>query len=121
MGRRVLVVDDSATMRDMVSFTMSSAGFEVLEASDGVDALAVADDGAVDLVITDLNMPKMDGLKLIKAMRSRPDHVLTPIIFLTTERAKKKRQAARAAGATAWIEKPFDPERLVYVARKVCP
>lgn len=120
MKRRVLIVDDSATMRDMVSYTLNNAGFDVLEAVDGEDALAVLAGERVDLVITDLNMPNLDGIGLTKKLRADPVHLATPILCLTTEREASTKNLAKMAGATGWIEKPFDPDRLVQAANKVC-
>ncbi|HUA54761.1 MAG TPA: response regulator [Candidatus Sulfotelmatobacter sp.] len=119
--KRVLTVDDSKTMRDMVSFTLKQAGYEVLEAGDGSQALSVLGNGRVDCIITDLNMPVMDGLQLIRSVRANPSHKGTPILMLTTEADDTKKSAGREAGATGWLVKPFDPEKLVQTVRKVCP
>lgn len=121
MPKRVLIVDDSKTMRDMVSFTLKGAGFEVSEAEDGQKALAFLRTATVDLTITDLNMPNMDGVTLIRNMRADPRHKGVPILMLTTESDPAKKADGRSAGATGWIVKPFVPEKLVEVARKVCP
>ena len=121
MAKRILTVDDSKTMRDMVSFTLKGAGFEVLEAEDGVKALSVLDRTSVDLVITDINMPNMDGVTLVKQLRAKPSFRSTPILILTTEGGDEKKAAGRAAGATGWIVKPFAPDKLVQVVSKVCP
>ncbi|MCZ4282278.1 response regulator [Kiloniella laminariae] len=122
MALKVLAVDDSKTMRDMVSFTLKSAGHDVIEASDGRDALTkLAGSGRVDLVITDVNMPNMDGLTLVKEIRANPTHRLTPILVLTTEADGAKKDEGRAVGATGWIVKPFNPEKLLQVVQKVCP
>ena len=120
MGKQVLVVDDSETMRDMVSYTLSTAGFDVTLAVDGVDALEKLKQTKTDLVITDINMPRMDGIDLIETLRGKPEFRGMPILCMTTERGEDTKLAARAAGATGWIKKPFDPEKLVQVARKVC-
>ncbi len=120
MSKKVLTVDDSKTMRDMVSFTLKSVGFEVIEAEDGKDALAKLGDGKVDVVITDLNMPNMDGFELIRNLRARSTHKFTPILMLTTEGDDTKKQEGKNAGATGWIVKPFNPEKLVQVVNKVC-
>ncbi|HYE01413.1 MAG TPA: response regulator [Alphaproteobacteria bacterium] len=122
-GLTVLTVDDSRTMRDMVAFTLSSAGYAVAEAEDGEDALRVLAGRRVDLVIADLNMPRMDGLSLIRAIRagSAGDALrAVPILMLTTESDAARKQEGREAGATGWIVKPFDPDRLVQVVRRVC-
>ena len=121
MAKRVLIVDDSKTMRDMVAFTLKGAGFEVTEAEDGQKALTLLRTATVDLTITDLNMPNMDGVTLIRNMRADPRHRSTPILMLTTESDPAKKADGRAAGATGWIVKPFVPDKLVEVARKVCP
>jgi two-component system, chemotaxis family, chemotaxis protein CheY len=119
MKRTVLVVDDSATIRQMVSFTLQQAGLAVLEAADGQQALERLGGGRVDLVVTDLNMPRMDGITLIRELRGRPASRYTPVLMLTTESQESKRREARAAGATGWIVKPFHPEKLLQVVAKV--
>jgi two-component system chemotaxis response regulator CheY len=121
MTRRVLTVDDSKTMRDMVSFTLKQAGYDVVEAVDGSNALSVLAAGKVDCIITDLNMPVMDGIQLIRSVRADPTHRATPILMLTTESDDSKKSAGREAGATGWLVKPFNPEKLVQTVRKVCP
>jgi two-component system chemotaxis response regulator CheY len=121
MPRTVLVVDDSMTIRQMVSFTLKQAGFGVLEATDGQDALERLDGARVDLVVTDLNMPRVDGITLIRCLRGRPASRYTPVLMLTTESQESKRQEGRAAGATAWIVKPFHPDKLLAVIGKVLP
>jgi two-component system chemotaxis response regulator CheY len=121
MSKRILTVDDSKTMRDMVNFTLSGAGFDVLEAEDGVAALSVLDGEKVDLVITDINMPNMDGITLVKELRARSGFSSTPILILTTEGSDAKKSEGRSAGATGWIVKPFEPEKLLQVVNKVCP
>lgn len=121
MVKRVLTVDDSKTMRDMVVFTLKGAGFEVLEASDGVQALSTLNGANVDLIITDINMPNMDGVALIKQLRAKPNFKSTPILILTTEGSDEKKAEGRAAGATGWIVKPFAPDKLLQVVNKVCP
>jgi two-component system chemotaxis response regulator CheY len=121
MAKRVLTVDDSKTMRDMVAFTLKGAGFDVVEAEDGVRALAALDKTNVDLVITDINMPNMDGITLVKQLRSRSGTRSTPILILTTEGGDDKKADGRAAGATGWIVKPFSPDKLLQVVSKVCP
>jgi two-component system chemotaxis response regulator CheY len=108
-------------MRDMVSFTLKGAGFDVVEAEDGVKALSLLERTSVDLVITDINMPNMDGVTLVKHLRAKPNHKTTPILILTTEGGDDKKAAGRAAGATGWIVKPFAPDKLLQVVAKVCP
>ena len=124
MARTALIVDDSTSMRQMVSFTLKSAGFQVLEGGngqEGLDKLAATAGGKVDLIITDLNMPVMDGLTFIKQVRSRPACKFTPILMLTTESGDNRKAEGKAAGATGWIVKPFHPEQLVMVIGKVLP
>ena len=119
MGKSILAVDDSASIRSMVSFTLKSAGYEVIEAVDGVDALAKAKTTTMNLVLTDQNMPRMDGLTLVRSLRELPAYRSAPILILTTESGQEMKDKGRAAGATGWLVKPFDPQRLVEVVRKV--
>ena len=121
MAKRILTVDDSRTMRDMVNFTLRGAGFEVYEAEDGLKALSALDVNKVDAIITDINMPNMDGITLIRQVRASAKHKVTPIVILTTESDGAKKAEGRTAGATAWLVKPFAPEKLIEVVRKVCP
>ncbi|GMR16846.1 MAG: response regulator [Gammaproteobacteria bacterium] len=116
---KILAVDDSASMRQMVSFTLKGAGHDVVEAVDGVDALAKAKGTKFDLVISDVNMPNMDGIALIKELRALPDFKFTPMLMLTTESAGDKKQQGKAAGATGWIVKPFNPDQLLATIGKV--
>lgn len=120
MKKKVLTVDDSRTMRDMVSFTLKGAGYDVVEAGDGQQALTLIGANKVDLVITDLNMPVMDGLTLIRRLRAAPAHRTLPILMLTTEADETKKAEGRSAGATGWIVKPFNPDKLISVVQKVC-
>jgi two-component system chemotaxis response regulator CheY len=106
-------------MRKMVAFTLTSAGFHVVEAVDGQDALDKAQHHAIDLVLTDQNMPRLDGLGLTKKLRENPKFKTTPILILTTESSDQMKMAGRAAGATGWLVKPFDPARLIEVIQKV--
>ena len=115
----ILAVDDSASMRQMVAFTLKGAGFDVVEASDGVDALGKAKGQKFDLVISDVNMPNMDGISLIKELRTLPEFKFTPMLMLTTESTTDKKQQGKAAGATGWIVKPFNPEQLLATVNKV--
>lgn len=119
MLKTVLTVDDSASIRQMVSFTLKSAGYEVVEAQDGVDGLDKARGQAVNLVLTDQNMPRMDGLSLIKTLRGMAQYKSVPILMLTTESSDEMKSQGRAAGATGWLVKPFDPQKLIEVVRKV--
>jgi len=119
MTRTVMTVDDSASIRQMVNFTLKQAGYEVVEAGDGREAVAKLGGAKVDLVITDLNMPNMNGLELIRWLRSSQPHRFIPILMLTTESQEAKKQEGRAAGATGWIVKPFKPEQLLMVLKKV--
>jgi len=119
MAKTILTVDDSASIRQMVKFTLSKEGYSIIEASDGQDALTKISGVKVDMVITDLNMPNMDGITLIKQLRAKPEFRFTPIIMLTTESQDSKKTEGKAAGATGWIVKPFQPEQLVTVTKKV--
>ncbi len=121
MPRTVLIVDDSVTVRQMVAYTLQQAGYHVVEARDGQDALERLPSQAVDLVVTDLNMPRMDGISLIRQLRAQSACKYTPVVMLTTESQESKRQEGRAAGATAWIVKPFHPEKLLMVLGRVLP
>ena len=117
--KRILTIDDSKTMRDMLMLTLSSNGFEVLQAVDGLDGLDVLGRETVDVVITDINMPKLDGYGVIQHMRERPEYDDLPILVLTTESDQEKKERARKLGATGFIIKPFNPSGLVDVLRKV--
>jgi two-component system chemotaxis response regulator CheY len=116
---RILAVDDSASMRQMVSFTLKSAGFDVAEAEDGVVALELAKKEKFNLVLADVNMPRMDGITLIKTLRAEANYKFTPMLMLTTEAGTDKKQEGKAAGATGWIVKPFNPEQLIATIQKV--
>ena len=115
----ILAVDDSASMRKMVGFTLTGAGFHVVEAVDGQDAWEKAQHHAIDLVLTDQNMPRLDGLGLTRKLREHPKFQSTPILILTTESSDQMKQAGRNAGTTGWLVKPFDPTRLIEVIHKV--
>ncbi len=119
MAKVVLTVDDSTSIRQMVAFTLKSAGYEVVEATDGEDGLNKAKSRNADLVLTDQNMPRMDGLTLIKGLRALPQYRGTPILMLTTESSDAMKSSGRAAGATGWLVKPFDPQKLLEVVKKV--
>jgi len=116
---QILVVDDSTTMRQMVAFTLTSAGHEVVEAPDGNQALATAKQKKFDLVITDVNMPGMNGIDLVQSLRALPDCKFIPILVLTTEAGADLKQKGKSAGATGWIVKPFNPEVLLETLKKV--
>lgn len=118
MAKTFLVVDDSASMRQLVSSTIKSDGHLVLVAENGRDAIDKLGDGKIDIVITDLNMPDMDGIELIKKLRSMPAHKFIPIIILTTDAQETKKQEGKQAGASGWIVKPFSPEQLLGVMHK---
>jgi two-component system, chemotaxis family, chemotaxis protein CheY len=115
----ILAVDDSASMRQMVAFTLKAAGFAVVEAADGEEGLEKARGNPVNLVLTDQNMPRMDGLTLVRSLRGMPEYRHVPILILTTESSDTMKAQGKAAGATGWLVKPFDPNRLVDVVRKV--
>jgi two-component system chemotaxis response regulator CheY len=116
---KVLTVDDSTSMRQMVAFTLKSAGFDVMEASDGVEALEIAKQNKFDLVVTDVNMPNMDGISLIRELRALDDYKFIPMLMLTTESASDKKSEGKAAGATGWIVKPFNPDQLLATIKRV--
>lgn len=115
----ILLVDDSVSMREMVSFTLNQAGHNVTEAEDGIQALNIADDNTFDLIITDINMPNMDGITLTAKLRELEAFTFIPILILTTETSEPRKLEAKQAGATGWIEKPFDPDHLLATIGKV--
>jgi two-component system chemotaxis response regulator CheY len=115
----ILAVDDSASMRQMVSFTLKGAGFQVIEAADGQEAYEKARGRRVDLVLTDQNMPRMDGISLVRHLRGLPSYATTPILILTTESGDDMKAKGKAAGATGWLVKPFDPNKLIDVIKRV--
>ncbi|HBX49893.1 MAG TPA: two-component system response regulator [Bacteroidales bacterium] len=122
MNKSILIVDDSESIREVVSFTLENAGYSVLISNDGKDALKFLDGRKIDLIITDLHMPEMDGISLIKEVRRNPDYTpytRTPILFLTTESQVEKKMEAKEAGATGWIVKPFVPAKLLEALNKV--
>ena len=115
----ILAVDDSASMRQMVAFTLKGAGYDVIEAVDGVDALNKAKGKSVSMVLTDVNMPNMDGITLIRELRKLPNYKFTPMLMLTTESSMDKKTEGKSAGATGWLVKPFNPEQLLGTIKKV--
>ncbi len=121
MAKTILAIDDSTSIRQMVAFTLKSAGYAVIEAADGQEGLEKATIHAHDitLILTDQNMPRMDGLALTKALRSMPEFTTTPILMLTTESSDEMKSQGKAAGATGWLVKPFDPHKLLEVVKKV--
>ena len=119
MSKTIMTVDDSASIRQMVAFTLGQAGYQVVQAVDGKDALSKLQGCPVCMVITDLNMPNMDGIELIKQVRSNSECRFIPIIMLTTESQSEKKTEGKEAGATGWIVKPFKPEQLLAVVKKV--
>jgi len=119
MAKTIITVDDSASMRQMVNFTLKEAGYDVIEAVDGEDALTKIASRRVNAMITDLNMPKLDGIQLIRRVRAMPGYKFIPIIMLTTEFQGTKKTEGKEAGATGWVIKPFQPDQLLAVVRKV--
>ncbi len=121
MSRSILTVDDSASMRQMLGFILRSAGYDVVQANNSEEAMRHAEQRAFDMVLTDQNMPGSDGLSLVRALRALPAYSGTPIVMLTTEASDEMKQKGRAAGATGWMVKPFDPNRLIEVVQKLVP
>ena len=121
MTKRILIADDSGSIREMLAFVLTQAGYEVLSARDGQEALDKAPAFGPHLVITDLNMPNLNGIELVKNLRGMTNFKFTPILVLTTEGQDEKKQTGKAAGATGWLVKPFKPEKLLAVVGKVLP
>ena len=119
MVKRIMIVDDSASMRQMIKFTLSNAGYDVVEAVDGLDALSKLNGHPVHLIIADINMPNMDGIQLIRKVRDHNEYKFTPIIVLTTESQKSLKEEGKSAGATGWIVKPFSQSQLLLVMKRV--
>jgi two-component system chemotaxis response regulator CheY len=119
MSKVILAVDDSASIRQMVGVTLRSAGYEVVEATDGQEALEYARQHPVDLVLTDVNMPRMDGIRLVSELRALPSYRLTPLLLLTTESSPQRKQEGKQAGATGWMVKPFNPDQLLATLSRV--
>lgn len=119
MGKTVMIVDDSASLRQVVKIALSNAGYDVVEACDGKDALAKMNGSRLHLIISDVNMPNMDGIELVKQVKQSASHKFTPIIMLTTEGGEAKKQQGQAAGAKAWVVKPFQPQQLLTAVSKL--
>jgi two-component system chemotaxis response regulator CheY len=119
MEKTILIVDDSESIREVVSFTLENAGYKVLIGIDGVDALQFLNGNPIDLILTDFHMPNMDGISLIKEIRAKSDYQFVPILLLTTESQAAKKEEAKAAGATGWIVKPFVQDKLLAVVQKL--
>jgi two-component system chemotaxis response regulator CheY len=119
MSKRILLVDDSAAVRKVASIALAAAGYEVLEAANGQEALTRLEGGKVHLIISDVNMPVMDGIALLKQVKAHPNYRFTPVIMLTTEAGEDKKQEGRAAGAKAWIVKPFQPQTMIAAVSKL--
>jgi two-component system chemotaxis response regulator CheY len=120
MAKRALVIDDSATMLGMVTYTLKREGFDVVQAEDGLEGIEASKDGIYDLVISDVNMPRLDGITLVGKLREDPKFKRVPILILTTEADAEKKAAGKAAGATGWIVKPFEPDQLSDLIQRVC-
>ena len=120
MAKLIMVVDDSASMRRVVGIALKGAGYEVIEGCDGKDALAKLKGQKVHMIISDVNMPVMDGIAFLKAVKAMPTYKFTPVIMLTTESAEEKKREGQAAGARAWVVKPFQPEQLVNAVQRLC-
>ncbi|MBW8076080.1 response regulator [Metallibacterium scheffleri] len=121
MAKTILIVDDSASLRQVVNIALSSAGYEVLEACDGVDALSKLDGRTVHLIISDVNLPNMNGIELVRQVKAKPEYKFTPIIMLTTESQADMKAQGQAAGARAWVVKPFQPAQMLAAVAKLMP
>jgi len=119
MAKKIMTVDDSVSVRMMVGFSLKGAGFEIVEAVNGIDALLKLDEHDISMVVADVNMPEMDGIEFVRKMRQHPKHKFTPVVMLTTESHESMKTKGREAGATGWIVKPFKPDQLLNVVRKV--
>jgi two-component system chemotaxis response regulator CheY len=120
MAKTIMIVDDSISMRQVVSIALKGAGYDVLEGSDGNDALAKLSGQKVHLIISDVNMPGMDGLTFVRAVKEHPSYKFTPVMMLTTEYTEEKKRAGQAAGARAWLVKPFKPDQLLTSVQRLC-
>ena len=121
MNKTALIVDDSSTMRQMIAFILQNAGFTVMEGCDGQDALTHLSGQRLSLIITDLHMPRMDGIAFTREVRMRAEYKFTPLLVLTTSSEEEQKRAGQAAGATGWIVKPFDPQYLLQIVSRVLP
>ena len=121
MSKTIITIDDAQTMRKMIKFTLQPTGHEIIEAADGAEAYEKLKARSVDLIITDVNMPRMDGIELTRKLRQIPMHARTPIVLLTTESSPEKKNQGRAAGATGWIVKPFNQQQLLKLVSQVLP
>jgi len=120
MAKTIMVIDDSASLRQVVGIALKGAGYDVIEARDGADALARLHGQKINLVVSDVNMPNMDGISFVKQFKSMPNYRFTPVIMLTTESQEEKKREGQAAGAKAWVVKPFKPEVLLNAVQKLC-
>jgi two-component system chemotaxis response regulator CheY len=120
VAKTIMIVDDSTSMREVVGIALKSAGYAVLEGRDGKDALAKLTGQKIHLIISDVNMPNMDGISFVKAVKQLPNYKFTPIIMLTTESEETKKREGQAAGAKAWVTKPFQPAHLLLAVQKLC-
>ena len=120
MSKTIMIVDDSASLRQVVGIALKSAGYEILEACDGKDALGKLTGQKINLIISDVNMPVMDGLSFVREVKKHPNYKFTPIIMLTTESQEAKKQEGQSAGAKAWVVKPFKPEQMLQAVSKLC-
>lgn len=120
MAKTIMIVDDSASMRRVVGIALSSAGYSVIEGVDGRDALSKLNGQKIHLIISDVNMPVMDGIAFLKAVKQMPNYKFTPVIMLTTESEESKKREGQAAGARAWVVKPFQPEQLIGAVHRLC-
>ena len=121
MSKTIITIDDSMSIREIVKIALTQLGYTVLTAPDGAQGLQICQANRIDLVLTDLNMPRLDGISLIKQLRGLPAYRFTPIVMLTTESQNDMKMAGKQAGATGWIVKPFDPPKLMQIVQKLCP
>lgn len=119
MAKTILIVDDSASLRQVVAISLKGAGYDVIEACDGKDAMSKLDGRKVHLVVSDVNMPNMDGITFVKQMKAKADYKFTPVIMLTTEAGDAKKAEGQAAGAKAWVVKPFQPAQMLTAVSKL--